>query len=50
VVLDVLTREAYAKAHIPSAINIPLADLRERAPAELPDRHREIVVYCGGPT
>jgi rhodanese-related sulfurtransferase len=50
VVLDVLTSEVYAKGHIPGAINIPLVQLRERAPAELPDPNREIVVYCGGPT
>ena len=50
VILDVLSPEAYAAAHIPRAINIPLADLRERAPVELPDRSRDIVAYCGGPT
>jgi ArsR family transcriptional regulator len=49
-ILDVLPREAYAAAHIPGAINIPLAELRRRAPEELPDRSRQIVVYCAGPT
>lgn len=49
-ILDVLPREAYAAAHIPRAINIPLAELRGRAPEELPDRSRRIAVYCGGPT
>ena len=49
-ILDVLPREAYAATHLPRAINIPLAELRQRARAELPDRSRRIVVYCGGPT
>ncbi len=50
VVLDVLSPEAYAVAHLPGAINISTALLRERAPVELPDLSRPIAVYCGGPT
>ena len=50
VVLDVLSPEAYAVAHIPGAVNIPVGRLRERAAAELPDPRRAVVVYCGGPT
>lgn len=50
VVLDVLSPEAYAAAHLPGAINIPAARLRDRVPVELPDRDRPIVAYCGGPT
>ena len=50
VVLDVLSREAYAAGHLPGAVNIPLAELRGRATVELPERDRAIVVYCGGPT
>jgi len=50
VILDVLSREVYANGHIPGAINIPLAELPDSAAAELPDRDREIIVYCGGPT
>ena len=49
-ILDVLAREAYATAHLPRAINIALAEIRDRAPVELPDRSRRIVVYCGSPT
>ena len=49
-ILDVLAREAYATAHLPGAINIPVAELEVRAPRELPDRSREIIAYCGGPT
>jgi len=50
VILDVLAPETYANGHIPGAINIPVKDIRERAPLELPDRSQEIIVYCGGPT
>ena len=50
VVLDVLSPEAYTAAHLPGALNIPAGALRDRAPVELPDRRRPIVVYCGGPT
>jgi rhodanese-related sulfurtransferase len=49
-ILDVLSRQAYAAAHIQGALNIPLAELAARALAELPDLTRRIVVYCGGPT
>lgn len=50
VVLDVLSAESYAAAHLPGAINIPVEELRARAAAELPDPLRAIVVYCAGPT
>jgi ArsR family transcriptional regulator len=50
VILDVLASETHATGHVPGAMNIPLEQLRERAPLELPDRQREIIVYCGGPT
>ena len=50
VILDVLSHEAYRNGHIPGAVNIPVVEIRERAPVELPDRNQEIIVYCGGPT
>ena len=49
-ILDVLPRESYAAAHLPHAVNVPLAELARRAAQELPDRAREIITYCGGPT
>jgi rhodanese-related sulfurtransferase len=49
-ILDVLSPSGYAGAHLPRAINIPVAELRERAPVELPDRSRRIVAYCGSST
>ena len=50
VILDVLSPPTFAAGHIPGAMNIPVAELRERAPVELSDRSREIIAYCGGPT
>jgi ArsR family transcriptional regulator len=46
-VIDVRLSDEYALAHLPGAINIPLAEL-ERRFAELP-RKMEIVAYCRGP-
>ena len=46
-VLDVRPSDEYALAHLPGAVNIPLADL-ERRLAELPPQ-LEIVAYCRGP-
>ena len=47
-IIDVLPATAYVQGHIPGALNLPLAEVAERAPAVLPDRHAEIAVYCGG--
>nr|UXE46213.1 hypothetical protein Hi04_10k_c5981_00033 [uncultured bacterium] len=47
-VVDVLPATAYQQAHIPGAVNLPLAEVAERALAALPDKHAEIAVYCGG--
>lgn len=48
-IVDVLSRESYAYAHIPGAIHIPLEDLKKRAPKEIP-KDLEVVVYCSSPT
>jgi len=47
VVLDVRPAEEHAAGHLPGAVSIPLAELRERL-RELPG-DREIVAYCRGP-
>ncbi len=47
VIVDVLAEAVYAAAHIPGAINLPLAELAQRAPATLPERDAEVAVYCG---
>ena len=48
--VDVLSPESFAAMHIPGAINLPVAEIEERAAAVLPNRSAPIVVYCGGPT
>ena len=50
VLLDVLPRIAYEEGHIPGALNLPVAEIPTRVRRLLPDRSREIIVYCGGPT
>jgi rhodanese-related sulfurtransferase/DNA-binding transcriptional ArsR family regulator len=47
IVLDVRPAEEFAAGHLPSAISIPLAELRRRL-RELP-RDKDIVAYCRGP-
>ena len=46
IILDVRTPEEFDEAHIVGAINVPLADIGETAPAELPDKDQLILVYC----
>jgi len=46
-VLDVRPEDEFANAHLPEAVNIPLAQLRARL-AELPPE-QEIIAYCRGP-
>lgn len=47
VILDVRPAEEYAAGHLPTAVSIPLAELRRRL-RDLP-RDKEIVAYCRGP-
>ena len=46
-VVDVLPREAFQEARIARSINLPLAEISERARRVLPDPAAKIVVYCG---
>ena len=46
-VLDVRPEDEFAIGHLPSALNIPLAEL-ERRLGELP-ADREVIAYCRGP-
>lgn len=43
-IIDVLSPESYAKAHVEGAVNIPLAQLKDRAATM--DKERRTVVYC----
>jgi len=48
VLLDVRSRDAFAKAHIPGAFSVPLDELSALT-AQLP-RDREVVTYCWNDT
>lgn len=49
VLVDVLGPDSYATGHIPTAISLPYASMNAAAVrTALPDRHADIVVYCGG--
>ena len=50
IVVNVLPRAAWEGGRIPGSISLPVAEIEKRAEQILPDRNREIVVYCGGPT
>jgi len=46
--VEVLPAEDYAKAHLPGAVNLPLATLDEAGVSVL-DRTRPVVLYCWDP-
>jgi rhodanese-related sulfurtransferase len=48
IIVEALGAGYYLDAHLPGAINIPTADVDTLAPALLPDRHAQVVVYCTG--
>lgn len=48
VLVDALPPIAFARSHLPGAINLVPEWVDERAPRRIPDRDAEIVVYCAG--
>ncbi len=46
VVLDVRTQAEYSEGHIPGALCLPNETIGGAAPAALPDKDAEILVYC----
>ncbi len=46
IILDVRRPDEFALGHIPGAINYANEDIRNEAPAVLPDKDRLIYVYC----
>jgi rhodanese-related sulfurtransferase len=40
----------YEDAHLPGAVNVPPGRVGALAPASLPEKDAEIIVYCSGPT
>jgi rhodanese-related sulfurtransferase len=49
VLVDTMPEMYYRHSHLPGAVNLPLNEVRDRAPELLPDRGAEIVVYCIDP-
>ena len=46
VLLDVRTREEFDGGHISGALCLPVESIGGKAPAELPDKDAEILIYC----
>jgi molybdopterin/thiamine biosynthesis adenylyltransferase/rhodanese-related sulfurtransferase len=46
--LDVREADEWQEGHIAGAVHLPRGHLESRVEALVPDRHREIVVYCAG--
>lgn len=46
VLIEALPRKYFAKGHIPGAVNLPHDQIESLAPELLPDKDREVVVYC----
>jgi rhodanese-related sulfurtransferase len=49
VLVDTMPEMYYRHSHLPGAVNLPVNEVRERAPEFLPDRDAEIIVYCIDP-
>lgn len=48
--VEVLSEDQFRSFHLPGAINIPGDQLRGTVPERIPDKDREIVVYCANPS
>ena len=44
--VDVREDEEWDEGHIEGALHIPLGELADRAPTELPDRDASVALYC----
>jgi len=45
-VIDVRSPEEFHGGHVAGALNIPLNELRERLPREVPDKNRVLLLHC----
>lgn len=50
VLVEALPAPYFQKGHLPTALNLPHDQTRRLAPALLPQKDAEIVVYCASPT
>lgn len=46
VVIDVRSRKEFSEWHIPSAYNIPLNNIKVEIQRVVPNKEKEIIVYC----
>ena len=46
ILIDVLSKESFEGKHVSTSINIPVDEIENRSSSELPDKNKEIVVYC----
>ena len=46
ILVDVLSKESYEGKHLPKAVNIPVDEIEGKASGELPDKNKEVIVYC----
>ncbi len=46
--LDVREQDEWQEGHLPGAIHVPRGNLESRIESVVPDRSREIVIYCAG--
>ena len=46
VLLDVRTQEEFDAGHIPTAVLLPYDEINVKAATVLPDKEKEIVLYC----
>ena len=44
--VNVLSKESFDAKHVPTSISIPVDEIEKRSSDELPDKNKEIVVYC----
>ncbi len=47
-ILNVLPLKLFEEGHIPGSFHLPVSEIKPRAISVLPDKRREIAVYCGG--
>lgn len=47
-IVEALAPEQFRQGHLPGAVNVPPDRVRALAPTLLPDRQKEVVVYCSG--
>ena len=46
IILDTREQDEYDSGHIPGAVLIPYTEIEERAEEMLPDKDKQILVYC----